>query len=775
MFKGLGYTAGKKRIIKDGSRYNSLIVGMVKNTNPIINQAADTYDTVKLIKDIVNDTLPQTKKLSDFLWSEANGDLNRFLFLIWKFLYDHVDYELDSADMEQLREPVRTWRDKKADCDCYSLFISSVLTNKGIPHSFRIVKMNGKSYFQHIYIVVPKNGKTFDGDDNKTYYTLDCVVDNYNYEPPGITFKTDIKMTIQVQRLNGFGNTDKGFQCIHGAEFTTFGNLRGLGLALGCCEADKVAALHSDFNNRLKQFFINSREAMVKSPSYLPGKAAQYIRDVNGLLSVWNDENAKINALETLSKVWSDEADNLEAARAIGRTIGLREARIKKVKGGPYLRFKRGVTVLPNGIIKSPVEGEISVLPHAHRMGDIQGQDLGSIFSGLGSTDDDLVLLDGYREDDEHDLSGVDGPEDIEEHYLIEGLDGLGKKAKISFKPKNVFKAATKAVKTVNKKVIDTHKKVGKKIVAKAKKDANKFVKVAKKVGKLVVKFDPLASTIRAGLLFSLALNMNKSAEKLIVAYGSKEQAAKIGIGESDWKAAKDKLAKVEKLFADKLQGSRNNMRKAIFKGKKAKRIANKMGLNGLGVIAATTITLATTIITAVAGIIKSLASPKVKDMPGDNVNPEDLPEVDVNATDASLPENDSTDNSKPQENGTIVNDIENSSDKKYQDHSSTSDITNTDAKQDSKQTDITDSNSETDQSSRDGDDKKNNTGLIVGILAVLGVGVAAVALKPKRLNGLGCNDKPNIGEVETPTNSNDVTELSGSGNRKKRTITMDV
>jgi hypothetical protein len=77
------------------------------------------------------------------------------------------------------------------DCDCYTTFISSILTNLQIPHTFRITKYN-RPQFQHIYPIVPTgNGK---------YITIDCVVDKFNYEEP-YTQKQDTKMDLEY--LNG--------------------------------------------------------------------------------------------------------------------------------------------------------------------------------------------------------------------------------------------------------------------------------------------------------------------------------------------------------------------------------------------------------------------------------------------------------------------------------------------------------------------------------------------------------------------------------------------
>ena len=82
----------------------------------------------------------------------------------------------DAEGYEQIRSPARAWHDRFSgvDCDCYSVFISSILSNLGIAHTLRITKYQ-RDYFQHIYPIVPfQNG----------YITIDCVTDRFNYEVP---------------------------------------------------------------------------------------------------------------------------------------------------------------------------------------------------------------------------------------------------------------------------------------------------------------------------------------------------------------------------------------------------------------------------------------------------------------------------------------------------------------------------------------------------------------------------------------------------------------
>ena len=60
--------------------------------------------------------------------------LFRSLHAIWDFVYQHVQYKLDDPGYEQVRRPLRTWLDRKrgADCEDYSVFISSILLNLGV-------------------------------------------------------------------------------------------------------------------------------------------------------------------------------------------------------------------------------------------------------------------------------------------------------------------------------------------------------------------------------------------------------------------------------------------------------------------------------------------------------------------------------------------------------------------------------------------------------------------------------------------------------------------
>jgi len=136
-----------------------------------------------------------------------------------------------------------------------------------------------------------------------------------------------------------------------------------------------------------------------------------------------------------------------------------------------------------------------------------------------------------------------------------------------------------------------------------------------KSLNKVLVRFNPLTITARSGFLLAMKLNIKKMASKLKWAYGSKEQAARKGISASQWQKSRKALQQVERIFADKLQGTRSSLKKAILNGKAGNLNgvldSNLEGeLNGLGVVTAaasgTFIAAATPVIVAVMKVLKS-------------------------------------------------------------------------------------------------------------------------------------------------------------------------
>jgi hypothetical protein len=190
--------AKKKRHIKPGYEYDHLFP-KPENDNKTIRRNANVYHTVSFIPKCVQETIEQTKLIAQKLKGRTIYDT---CSNIWHFVYKHINYKKDEEGFEQIRSPSRTWHDRTrgVDCDCYSVIISSILTNLGIPHILRITKYH-RDYFQHIYPIVPNGARSI---------TIDCVTDQFDYEVP-YSEKKDYPMDLQY--LNGFdgdGTEDLG-------------------------------------------------------------------------------------------------------------------------------------------------------------------------------------------------------------------------------------------------------------------------------------------------------------------------------------------------------------------------------------------------------------------------------------------------------------------------------------------------------------------------------------------------------------------------------------
>jgi hypothetical protein len=187
--------AQKKRNIKSGEEYSHLFP-KAENTFSTIRTNANVTHTVAFIPKVVSETLDHTKKIAHLLKANTTYET---CSNIWHFVYQNIAYKKDQEGYEQIRSPARSWHDRKkgVDCDCYSVFISSILTNCKIPHILRITKYH-RDYFQHIYPVVVFQGKEI---------PIDCVTDQFNYEVP-YSEKKDYPMDLQY--LNGFDDYQIG-------------------------------------------------------------------------------------------------------------------------------------------------------------------------------------------------------------------------------------------------------------------------------------------------------------------------------------------------------------------------------------------------------------------------------------------------------------------------------------------------------------------------------------------------------------------------------------
>ncbi len=256
------------RAIKDGSRYNQYFPKPEERDRVIIEDGEVT-DTVELMEKVVWKYLDDTKRIAPLLRRSTTEATCR---AIWEFVYGYIQYKLDKRGLEQLRRPARSWAERNTgvDCDCMSIFVSSILTNLQIPHKFRITMYSGDSW-QHVYVIVPL------GDENN-YCVIDGVVSEFNYEKK-YTKKMDFTMSlngINVAVLSGVSSNDH-----YNAVMAN--SLTGLGESSGA-ELDKI------YEN-----IVATRNAIAQDPS---------------LVSSTDDPRALLQMLDYAIQYWHTDKRN---------------------------------------------------------------------------------------------------------------------------------------------------------------------------------------------------------------------------------------------------------------------------------------------------------------------------------------------------------------------------------------------------------------------------------------------------------------------------------
>lgn len=301
---GLGLVAQKQRVINPTKKYDYLFP-QAKGSYELLAKDADVPRTLELMDKIVLDTLWQTKDLAKILKRSSIPETAK---AIWNFCYEHINYHLDRPGVEQLRSPRRTWADrlppKGVDCDCFSIFISSLLTNLKIDHQFRVGDYGAG--WQHVYVVIPHNGRNI---------IIDPVVEQFDLEHGPLRGKMDYNMNglngIPVQFLDGIesNNTYTPNPLEESLLISSLGctetcnclnQLDGLGNVAAAINADE---LQQAFNNDVFKLLKNVRQFIYNDPDYVinAGGAKNWITMLDYAIENWNTPNRQ-KALDILAE-----------------------------------------------------------------------------------------------------------------------------------------------------------------------------------------------------------------------------------------------------------------------------------------------------------------------------------------------------------------------------------------------------------------------------------------------------------------------------------------
>jgi len=304
----LGLVADHQRNIKNGYEFNHLFPSAKENT-VILKRDGTVRNTVSFMDKIVNETLGDTAKLAPML---KGKNIAETCENIWNFIYNHIQYKLDDDGVEQLRKPSRSWHDRTTgvDCDCMSIFTSSVLSNLGIKHKFRITKYSAG--WQHVYVIVPLP------NDSRKYYVIDCVLNRFNYEKP---YTDNFDYTMTPTTLSGIPITMLGaletqtvslhdeiknvlngshFSCLSSIDETLLGN------------ANSFAQPAYD---AIYKHIVATRDIIRKSPDSVVavGGAKAYLAMLDYAIANWNTPN-RSKALDVLAEQeekWNKQTENI--------------------------------------------------------------------------------------------------------------------------------------------------------------------------------------------------------------------------------------------------------------------------------------------------------------------------------------------------------------------------------------------------------------------------------------------------------------------------------
>ncbi|MFT5821229.1 MAG: hypothetical protein ACI8ZM_002478 [Crocinitomix sp.] len=556
-----------RRNIKPGNEFNHLFKRPGK-TDPYTVDV-DVYGTLDQMASMVGRYKHQVDDFAYHLkekmignWTKQVGPMISESHIkaaskhIWEFLFHHVQYKIDTPGVEQLRTPNRLWADRVTgvDCDCYSIFISCVLTQLNIKHSLRITAYDHQPNFQHVYVVVPIDGKK-SVDKRENYIVIDPVLDQFNSEK-GFTKKFD-KIMIH-QELNGFGTAYSAFP--FGSEFSNVSGVNGLGSVASEMEESTRVHLQNTFN------LLSINPEMYAQYFNVP----VYMEQIAYVLENWDDPYARQYVLEELEEMEmagemapiSSEGVNgvdgfWDRFKTSGRskTISVTSNARSKVQA---LRNRRKVQ--PKVVPGTKARGIIQKIPALKAIQQKIEPQTAAIKQKIARSGTSAAIASTSRQiqrnpKKSNQMTCICNP-------TLAGLYGTGLGGFWS-KVKNGINKVKDKVKNTVSNVKDKVKNT----VSNVKDKVKNVVDKVKEVGGNIIKNNPVSWGIRKGMIAALKNNLFKMSSRVAPALLSDSSARSAGYETLEFRALKKVLTTVERMF-EKIGGSRVELHKAIQAGK---------------------------------------------------------------------------------------------------------------------------------------------------------------------------------------------------------------
>lgn len=623
LFKPVGFTASGPRLIRDGSRYDRYFPRLDSVRDTLAKPNGTVEDTVRTMARVIKTYQSDTAKIAAELTGRTRHET---LKNDWDFVFNHIQYRLD--DGEQIRRPAVSWKERErgVDCDCMTVFISTLLLHQGIDHHIRITKYDGKRNFQHVYIIVP--------EPDSSYITVDCVLHKFNYEKP-YSEKKDFTM-------EGLGIP---IHVLHGTEQAQ--------LPVGYGYIDELisgTACEPKTPEEMLQRLVEIRDYVAANPeaiSTIEYRPDNMLRMLNHIIDKWNTperEQALLGAAyfeamynkalgNTLADIdgagedddfiagLSSDADELDALddddlpfdglggkrRKQRRKTRRKARRARRQNRRAKRKARRGGDTQEAEQEQQQAQSETEQV-NADSQPDPETKQVPDDEKPGYPNQEQLDRQDEQDVDDQKQQEADDQEEVTDNSMEGDFIDGLG-----------LSKAERKKRRQERRQERQQRRKQNRDERKKAKGFFRKLA-VGLKQGTQAafVRFNPLIILARNGFLLAVRMNMFKLSSMLKWAYATPEQVKKAGISTAFYEKSKKALAKTEDIFSKKLGGSKNSLRYAILSGKHGKLSGWTLGElgddyldldnAGIGIApAAPAIVAAASVIAAVVGAVKSV------------------------------------------------------------------------------------------------------------------------------------------------------------------------
>lgn len=366
--------AQHQRQISSGYQYDNLFPPADGDYTIVNKNGTVKKDTVPLMAKTATENVKDTKKIIPYLKGDRLEDT---CHNIWNFIYAHIQYKLDTAGTEEIRTPARAWHDRKTgvDCDCYSVFTSSILLNLGIPHKFRVTKYTGN--WQHVYIIVPNS--------SGSYYTIDPVLDTFNYEKP-FTENFDYTMEptlngMPLALLSGPGNDEDiahetvllGY--INGDHFDSMFDEYSLS------GPEEIEAAGDNAMDAIFKHLVASRDYILQNPASVltQGGAPNNLEMLNYAIARWNtpERDAALDLLARKEDEWAAATGRSESTSGLGKGGakkffgGIKQAvnSVKSTVKASSDKVKETVKTTASQIKKGDIKGAVKTITKAAGQG----------------------------------------------------------------------------------------------------------------------------------------------------------------------------------------------------------------------------------------------------------------------------------------------------------------------------------------------------------------------------------------------------------------------